>query len=414
MDKLKAEHNLNKRFAKFTFISTIFNYGSKFLLTLTFAKVLGLDDFGVYTVITATVFLFEKLCNPQIWLYLIKNSNKSDSITFKSRLISKSITYEIIFKLCAVITYYSFIYLFIENNFNLYAVAGIYIPIMFIGTMQGLIRLNNNVYGLLKYNISIFAINIIVVICVLFFQMTIEDAVVLFIVPEFFGLIVICHASKVNFKFILKSAIYFKFDKNEVKEIFHFHLNGMVRVLTREFDIIVFSWFFNKESVGVYKIAKQVSHLPLLMTDGLYNSIYASFCKFISQGEFKLAFCLFYKNIKTAAWISLVGLGGVVVVSLVLDHIYGTDDKILIISILLYLSVIVSIVTFPFAPMMNALNKTKELILINVAATIVYFFVFYISCEYGSEVIVYLSYLIYYLLWSFLCYLIIIKDKASV
>jgi O-antigen/teichoic acid export membrane protein len=283
---LKEENKNNNKFARFSLLCTMFNYGSKFLVTLFLAKELGFENFGIISIVIAIVFLVEKLFNPQIWLYLI-NQTSGEYSNRNLEKVKESMAFEFSFKACATILYFSIILFIQPKFFELYLIFGAYIPASVHGTALGIVRMKSDYKTLVVANLTVAILNGSIILSgVLSPDLWNKTSVIsglLIVELSFFFLIM--YRAGIFIPKILNLTIFKLLTLKAAKQIFTFHQNAAIRVLTRELDIILVGLFFNNHTVGVYKIAKQLVHLPLFVTDGLYNAVYPSFCKFQIMSE---------------------------------------------------------------------------------------------------------------------------------
>ena len=410
IDEVLAENKKNIKFASFSFLGTALNYGSKFLLFIWLAKHIGFSSLGVISLVMSIVLLVEKLFNPQIWLYLIKE--KSERIDFET-LNTKCFFYELLFKFFATIFFYVFIFIFFNDSKSLYLLYGLYIPFSLIGTALGLIRINNDYYTVFLSNLTVFLTNSIVFVILFSFNIKsifIITLCILIVDLSYFLYLII--KSRVYRTFI-KSININIFNFKELKLIFFFHINGALRVLNRELDVVIVSIFFSSYIVGIYKLTKQIVHLPLFLTDGLYNAIYPSLCSFYNNDKIDSFKILLKKNVLLGGCVAFFSIFLVLILSYVLENFYyDNSDGLFLSSIILICPIVLAVVFFPLAPAINAMGETKLLIVINLVSIIVYFALM-LSFSYMNEYyLMLLSYLAYYVIWTVLCLnLIRIKIK---
>lgn len=402
------ENKKNIKFASYSFIGTALNYGSKFVFFVWLAKYIGFSSFGIISIVMSVVLLFEKLFNPQIWLFLIKENKGKD---VSQHLIIKCIFYELLFKFFALVVYLFFILTFVNENKELYLIYGFYIFISFVGTAIGLIRINNDFKSVFLSNFIVFITVIITFSFINVFNIK-SLSLILFciLLVDFFYFSYLLYKSTV-FNFIFKAFNLTYFKVPELKSIVIFHLNGALRVLNRELDVILISLFFSNSTVGIYKLSKQIVHLPLFLTDGLYNSIYPSLCNFFHENKKKEFSELIRSNLIIGVKVGFFSMFVVIFISLLLQKYYYTDaDGLFISSAILLFPIFIAVITFPFAPAINAVGKALVLFKINCVSVSIYFITLIMFSYLGSYYLALFSYLIYYISWSLLSWLVIKKE----
>jgi len=186
-----------------------------------------------------------------------------------------------------------------------------------------------------------------------------------------------------------------------IRFIVYNNFDVAVRMVSRQLDVILLGKMYGAETVGIYRIAKELANIIGKLTDPIYQAIYPEFAKLLASNNNNK------EKVKGAAVkISFyAGLSGVVFY--VLFSVFGEyairlafgEEFVAAYDItLVYLgAVFVAIITLPLYPMQHALGFAKEAFTNQLHATIVYFPILVILTFQFDMIGAAISYVIYYI-----------------
>jgi O-antigen/teichoic acid export membrane protein len=198
-----------------------------------------------------------------------------------------------------------------------------------------------------------------------------------------------------------------KIDFNLFKEIKYLsfivynNFSWSVRMVSRQFDIVVLGRLFGAEVVGLYKIAKEVANIIAKLTDPIYQTIYPEFARMLSKGE-KLETKRVAIKVATitAASGCVFFLGFVVLGKWAVGLAFGNEFLgAYSITLVYFLAVFIAMVSLPLAPLLLANGLAKEAFYNQLHATIGYVIVLYPLTFYYAAIGTSLAYVVFYLLW---------------
>jgi O-antigen/teichoic acid export membrane protein len=187
------------------------------------------------------------------------------------------------------------------------------------------------------------------------------------------------------------------------------NFNASIRMASREVDVLVIGALLSPASVGLYKIAKQISSILSVFTDPLYQSIYPELVKLRATGEIRALIRLaFQSSLVTGVfaiifWLLIATLG-----NSLLFLVFGADFVGARGVMLWYLvAVVISVIGFPLTPMMLTFGKPHIALWIYLISTIIYFMVLYSLVNLHGLVGAGMAYVAFYIVWTVITFLFI-------
>jgi len=179
-------------------------------------------------------------------------------------------------------------------------------------------------------------------------------------------------------------------------------LSATVRVLSKEFDIMVVGGMLGSGAAGLYKIAKQFSSILARISDPLYQAVYPDLVRLyadIDRDGMKrliLRTALLAGSIGFGVWLVVVFFGNVLIGATV-GADYLTSKPVLVWYML---AVVVAVLATPLQPAMLAMGRAKMSFWIHLMTTGLYFPLLVALVSQFGLVGAGIAYLVYYLLWS--------------
>jgi O-antigen/teichoic acid export membrane protein len=181
------------------------------------------------------------------------------------------------------------------------------------------------------------------------------------------------------------------------------NINSSIRMTSRELDIMIIAAILSPAAVGLYKIAKQFSLVIQKTIDPLYQSIFPELARLYAKGEVK-EFVRF--GLRSSLLAGLFALGvwfffyffGELVIGLIVGNEYLDA-----IGVMLWymMAIVVATVAFPLQPAMLSMGRPHTTLWVHLAATAIYFTALSILLPSIGLVGAGVSYLIYYISWTF-------------
>lgn len=263
-------------------------------------KVLGVEVFGIFTIMQTFIGIFNKLLNFQCWEAIIKFGSeaiaKNDERLLKS-YIKQGFILDIGSAVLGTITAFLFTgfighkYGWDESLINLLRVYSITILFDLSGTPTGILRLYGKFKNFSIQKIISAIIKLLGVLLVFFLNQDLTLYVIVVIVTEITGFMIL---TVMGYGTYLKRSKHVKGKTGFVnaRKFLHFtflsNINSSLSLPMKELDKIIVS-FISFEAVGVYKLIKQIINIVGKIVNPIYQTVYPELAKFISENNFKKA-----------------------------------------------------------------------------------------------------------------------------
>lgn len=377
-------------------------FASRLLFQISFAYIYGIEIYGYFALAQSIILLIEKLKNFQPWQLLTVDIASTES---KELVFWTFFLYECAISIFSYGVFFSLLLLF-ENLFGqelkgILFYYSLYLMLCFNGAALGYLRWRAEY----KY-VFISHVCVSLLICAVTFSaywLSWMDVVYAYITVEFIffislNVVAILKVGRADFGRI------FRFMKQRIHGHLQIikitHSNNIVRSLTRELDVVLLGGLASSSTVGTYKMAKNIAHLPVFITDAFYYSIYPELVRLCAD---RLRFnILLRKATVNALLFSLITSLAFVIF---LGSIYALEIKqeffeVAVMTVVFQLPISICLVTFAWSPGLISLGKQHDLLKANVLATIIYFSLFYPIYFLGGAVGVILNYGLYYTIWA--------------
>lgn len=173
----------------------------------------------------------------------------------------------------------------------------------------------------------------------------------------------------------------------------------ITRMISRQLDILLVGKLYGAESVGIYKIVKEIANILARLTDPIYQSIYPNLARLLARKQ-KLE--LRQMTIKISSYLTFVAfifygcfiLIGQPAVNLIFgsDFLYAYD-----VSLVYLIAIFIAVISLPLYPLQITFGFAKQAFKNQVNATLAYIPILLILTFYFELVGASFAYIFYYL-----------------
>lgn len=382
------------------------------------ARSLGTTLFGTIALIQSYVLIIDRCLNFQSWQMLVKWGaealERNDQEDFR-RYVKISFLLDIfsaVLSLLVALTLINYIHGVLKLDTQYIGLLKLY-SIIIIFNLSGMptavLRIFDRYWVYAFYQIILALTRVIGIFIFYLLSPTVENYITVLTVSEVLGSLFLFGAGYLT----LRKAGYGNFIMSSVsaitgsmKEIWNFvlttNVNGTVRMLSRELDIVLVGSFLGAGSVGIYKISKQVASIPGFMTDPLYNAIYPELSRLWAKGKREHLKRIIRKAVKYAFMASVsVWLAFLLVGNKFINIVFGYQYSDAYWPISLYMfGTLLGATTFPFSPAMLSAGLHLKLFWILNYSTAIYFVFLYIFSSKAGLNGAAGAYLFFYVPWT--------------
>lgn len=257
----------------------IINFSSSFVIAVLVSRMLGVEQLGTYTFITAFASVLYLVSDFGLTTLIVRKiaENKKETTGFLNKVnVIKSAG-----GFLSLAVFFLLIYFFDNKHFNLSLGAGIIvvIPRLYQTTYEASIR----VFGFQKYPTIIRSVNSLLQIILSYIAITqglgLEGIFILILYMEVFTYIIF---ALTNRWILIKNGIPLKVnlkDKGEsllptVKESSVLFLNNVLSFTIPRIHIILLEYISSTASVGIFSAGARFTNGAGLLSGALYNSVY--------------------------------------------------------------------------------------------------------------------------------------------
>lgn len=377
-------------------------FASRLLFQISFAYIYGIEIYGYFALAQSILLLIEKLKNFQPWQQLTVDIANAES---------KELVFWTFFLYECVVSIFSYGVFLVVFLFFMDSLGGELKSILIYYSLYLMLCFNGSALGYLRWRAEykyvfishICASSLICTVSFFAYWLSWMDAVYAYITVEFIffislNVVAILKVGRADFRKIC--GFMAQRIRGHMRIIKVAHSNNIVRSLTRELDVVVLGLLASSSIVGTYKMAKNIAHLPVFITDAFYYSIYPELVRLCAD---RLRFNILLRQSTVNALI--FSFVTTLVFLIFLCSAYALDIKqeffdVVIMAAVFQFPISICIVTFSWAPGLISLGKQHELLKANVWATIVYFCLFYPLYITGGAIGVILNYGVYYVVWA--------------
>lgn len=376
-------------------------FGAKLIFQLVLSAIYGLEVFGFFATAQSIVYFLEKIKNMQVWQIQTTemrdgNANELFWIFWIYELTLSLLVFVLFFLLNLILSD-----VLEQEVLNILQIYQFYLLFGFNGAALGYVRWVNRYSAILVVYVvtSMCILSLSVFSVYLGSELTINAYVTVEII--FFiviNVVAIRFAGKISWSFI-RSKISSLFWEH-ISKIKITHSNNVVRVFTRELDVVLLSFLAGSSVVGAYKMAKNIAHLPVFITDAFYFAIFPEFVRNISD-RYKMRSIIFRATIYALLFSFFIILVSWCFYYIGLAMKVDIDMlEVLFMVGLFQISISICVTTFSWAPAMFAYAEYTYLLLANLVATAIYFALFFFMFEEYGVYGVILDYAVYYAVWA--------------
>jgi len=182
------------------------------------------------------------------------------------------------------------------------------------------------------------------------------------------------------------------------------NLHGSIRLTSRELDVMIIGAFLGPASAGMLKIVKQIASLYTRIASPLYNAIYPELAMLWAAHEVDKLITLVRQSFLIAFipsilfWLGFIALGKPVII-----FFLGASYAPVYVTAAIYnLAVLISLLTFSFHPLMLAMGKASQSLMILIVSTALYFLMLILLLKKMEMLGVAVAYFLFYSIWAFL------------
>lgn len=158
------------------------------------------------------------------------------------------------------------------------------------------------------------------------------------------------------------------------------NLAGSLRMATKEGDVLAVGAAIGPEAAGAYKLGRNLSVLPLLVTDSFYYLVFPKLSALFACGQLAKARKLVRQASLLGAVVGVVSIVFVLTLGpYLLDLLSITDADVFDVMCVCIFATAVATATFPFAPALIASGDHRYQVISLAAATLAFFAAFLIG-----------------------------------
>lgn len=384
------------------------------------ARKLGPELFGVFVLIQAYAFIVTQLLNFQSWQALVKfgaekleQKKETEFVELVSLCFFLDVAVALLATLLALLmvgraaAWYGW-------DQNISAMASVYcLTILFsltdtsIGVLQifdkfKVLAIQNTVVAFFKFFCVLAAFYLDGGLwSFLLIWLAAGAVAALFLVAAGWKVLAVRFGDKLRFSGF-KSAV--ENNKGIIAFMTTTNLHSSIRLTSRELDLMIIGAFLGPASAGMLKIVKQIASLFTRIASPLYNAIYPELARLWAAKDLDGLIALIRQSFLIAFVPSILFcLGFLAVGKPVIVFFLGTSySPVYLTSVVYNLAVLVALVTFSFHPLMLAMGRARQSLMILVFSTAAYFLFLVPLLKEMDMLGVAVAYLLFYLLWSFL------------
>ncbi|MBA3015745.1 MAG: oligosaccharide flippase family protein [Proteobacteria bacterium] len=182
------------------------------------------------------------------------------------------------------------------------------------------------------------------------------------------------------------------------------NLHSSIRLTSRELDVMIIGALLGPASAGIIKIVKQIASLFTRITNPLNDAIYPELTTLWAAKEIDKLQTLIRQSCVIAAIPSLIGwLGFIVIGKPLIIFFWGAPyAPVFPIAVIYTLAVLIALITFSFHPLMLAMGKAGQSLLIVTVSSVAYFLLLIPLINRIDVLGVAVAYCLFYIIWSLL------------
>lgn len=393
------------------------------------ARILGAESFGILILIQTYIKIIDKFVNFQSWQALIKFGSE-----YKNNDIDK---FKDIIRICTQIDFISAVLGLFLSWILLVFISDIYkwddriivfavlysFTILFNleGTPTGILRLYSK-YGIYAYQRIISASIQLILVLVLFF-LKIEDLfffIIIWLLTEILQHLLLFYYGwrelfSRDIKFKILYNMNFKGSKYILKFVGITNLQSSIKLGAKELDTMLVGYLFGTSAVGVFDIAKKFSFILSKITNPVYQAIYPDlsllwvekrledFKSLLMRSSFSLGFLSIF------VWVFFIILGKNIIIIAVGPEYLGAYN------ILLWymLGLVISIFALPLQPSVLSMNHPEVSLYSIAVSTVIYLSSIVLLSRFIGFHSIGFAFVIFYLVWSSIMLIFIIKKMKA-
>lgn len=402
------------------------------LLSLSiFTHSLGAELFGYYVLYLAFIEIMSKLFSFQSWQGFIKfgtsfkekNEHKNYLMLLKYSFYIDFITSMFAFILVVALGSYAVQFFAIPDEFkNILIFMSFTVVFQVMEVTTGIFRVYDRfkIQAKIAVYAAFFKLILFGVVAItsatfeLFIYMTVLAQFIQFMLKIYFAkkllnengvLVADIATSKIDFS-VFREIKYLSF-------VVYNNFSWSVRMVSRQFDTVLLGKLFGAETVGLYKIAKEIANIIAKLTDPIYQTIYPEFARMLESGKKKetrdiaIKIALITTMAGVMFYLAFVLLGKWAIVIAFGEEFRSAYS----ITLVYFIAILIAIISLPLVPLLLSHGLAKEAFYNQLLATAVYAMVLYPLTYFYAAIGTSLAYVVFYLVWVCLTFYVVKKHR---
>lgn len=381
------------------------------------ARILGVETFGIFALITTYVAILDRLVNFQIWQALIKYGSAAilENNQIRLRQLIKfcvfldagsAIAGAIIGMLAAPIVAH---YLnFNANQTNLLLIFNIITLSHVTGVPTAILRLYNKYRSLAFQNVFSSAIALLGLACVWLGEGALSHVLMVYGISQIAGNIYLilngrqalraeglAHIWSVSLQDVRV------INPDILKFIFFTNVESSVRVI-RQLDIFIIKLILSVEAVSIYRIARRLADTMSTAIDPFFHAIYPELAKFfVEKNRRKFDILMIQSSVLVTGFSLCVFIGFIVFGRYFINLAFGEEfSQVYPIAIICILGMVVWAASHPLSPALYAMGQVKTAYYIHLFTALIYITTLYFMILEWQIVGAAIAPIIFFLTWA--------------
>lgn len=381
------------------------------------ARMLGVDVFGVFVLITSYVAILNRLLSFQTWQAVIKYGAHAISEGNTDRL-KQLVKFSVLLDIGSaiggvVIGFYAASYIagLLDLNANQTSLMRIYSLIILtymIGMPTGILRLYNRYHTLAFQGVFSGCLMLMGLLIVWFYKGGLGSVLGVYAFAQVAANILLL----TNGWRVLKQEGFGRIwgvslrsirsaNAGILEFIFFTNIESSVKIL-RELDVFIIKLLLSAEAVGIYRIARRLGDTVAIAIDPFFQAIYPELAKaFAEKNIANFKTLMVRSSIMVGGFAFVVFIGFVILGQIFINIVFGPAfAQAYPIAVLCILSMVVWALAQPLAPALYALGHLRHVYYVHLATALIYLALLYgMIIQWGIWGAA-LALLIFYMLWA--------------
>lgn len=382
------------------------------------ARLLGVESFGILVLIQTCVRITDALTNFQSWQAIIKfgadamampdKSNFARLIKFGTFLDAASAS------LGALVSIGVFLIVarwqaWGTETTTLAMAYGLSIVFNIVGTPKAILRLYDKFRTLAVAQFGVALIKMIAIVFAFLFTWDFASVVWVWILANIATPLVVAALAwralhrRLGIAAVMRTPL--RGVRQQFEGIIRFfittNLTESVRLVAKEFDIVVVTYFGGTASAGIYRIAKQFASIPSRFTLPVRDAVYPEIAKLHAAGDIGRMKSYMFRIGLLSGGFGLAMLAGAFLLGrLVIDLTAGPEYADAYWPLIVYLaSIIVYMFGITFQSVLLSVNKPVRILQVFLIGNAIYFVALMVLCSRYGVIGAASAHVVYHLIW---------------